>query len=97
MAWAFFWIPYWYLTFKQLVMVAFCCQLMELPVDIKKCLKTLCLKLSNNKYTVVINLYTPMLDADIKYQFYSSLNHILTNACQEDKIILLNYFNDPEL
>ncbi|KYO18117.1 hypothetical protein Y1Q_0011698 [Alligator mississippiensis] len=58
-------------------------------------LMTLDLKLSNNQYTTVISANAQMSDADndVSEQFFFNLDHVLTNTCKEDKIILLGDFN----
>ncbi|KYO18876.1 hypothetical protein Y1Q_0018861 [Alligator mississippiensis] len=51
---------------------------------------------SNNQYTTInSSVYTPKPDADdnVKEQYFSSLDHVVTNTHQEDKIILLGDFS----
>ncbi|KYO42998.1 hypothetical protein Y1Q_0016114 [Alligator mississippiensis] len=50
-------------------------------------------QLCNNQHAIIIRVYAPVLEADVKKQFYSNHDHVLINTYKKDKIILFGDFN----
>uniref|UniRef100_H3AI42 Endonuclease/exonuclease/phosphatase domain-containing protein n=1 Tax=Latimeria chalumnae TaxID=7897 RepID=H3AI42_LATCH len=70
-------------------------QLNEFPIGINERLMTLRLNLVGNRYATIISVYAPTLDADdeIKEEFYSNLDQVLSGIPEGDRLILLGDFN----
>lgn len=70
-------------------------KLSELPVGINERLMTLNLQLAKDQHATVISAYAPTLDAtdEVKEDFYSKLDTILSTTPKRNKVILLGDFN----
>ena len=70
-------------------------KLSELPIGISERLMTLKLQLDKDQHATVISAYAPTLDAtdEVKEDFYSQLDTVLSAIPKRDKTILLGDFN----
>ena len=65
------------------------------PVGISECLMSMRVPLVKIRYVTLISCYAPTLTSseDSKDQFYEELDNLLSDAPQNDKIIILGDFN----